>query len=333
MVLIQGDNGAGKTNLLESLCYALTGKSFRTRHDGDLLAFEKDFFRAEAIFLKDGLKKKIEIACEPKNKKSISINGKECSKSSQLFFETFIVIFSPSSSMLLKGGPGIRRHFFDRINLKINPEYSLILSKYNQTLRSRNTLLKNSFSKHFDHQLYSILTQELLRYSKLMQKERNLMLEKFNAQLDEMKKLCPLPGIEAVEWKYFPFNQKLNHSSHQLFNIESKKGVSMIGAHLDQIEVYCNQKSAKDYASEGEIKMMSIFTKLCEFQTIEKYSRVTPIMVMDDLSSELDEKNILRVLGFLSNKTQVFLSSLQPLPAKMDFTLSLEKGKSAICNH
>lgn len=331
MILFEGDNGSGKTNLLEGLYYSLTGKSFRTRHDVDLLTFDHDFFRTEVSFVKDGLKKKIEIAYELNLQRSITINGKECSRASQLFYETYAVVFSPSSSLLLKGGPGIRRHFLDRVNLKINPEYSLILSKYNQTLKSRNTLLKNSYSSYFDHQLYSILTDELLRYSNVIQSERSQMLEKFNFQLIEMKKICPLPGVETVEWKYHPFKHK-NRSSQQLFQHESKKGTSLIGAHLDQIEVYCNQKLAKDFSSEGEIKVMSIFTKLCEFQTIEKNTKVTPVMIMDDLSSELDKSNLSKVLDFVCNKTQVILSSLEPLPAKMDLVLRLEKENKVLCN-
>lgn len=325
-----GPNGSGKTNALEAIYYSLTCKSFRSRHDQDLVSFDQDFFRIETDYIKDGLKKKVKISFQKDKGKSILINEKEYPKANQLFFETNVVVFTPSSIFLIKGGPSARRHFLDRIKIKINPEYSLIMSKYKQTLQARNTLLKNISSSTMDHQMYSILTDELIRYSKLIQNERRSMLDLFNLHLKQIQLECPLPGVDVLEWSYQPFTQ-FSASLHDLLNQESRRGISIIGAHLDQVEVLYNSKLAKDFASEGETKVMTIFSKLCEFQTLEKHTKVTPIMLMDDLSSELDLSNLSKVLSFVVNKTQVFITSLQELPIKADLTLILDKSQQSLC--
>ena len=321
-----GPNGSGKTNVLEAIYYSLTCKSFRSRHDQDLISFDRDFFRIETDYTKDGLKKTIKISYQKDKSKSVLLNEKDYPRANQLFFETNVVVFTPSSSFLIKGGPNTRRHFLDRIKLKINPEFSLIMSKYKQTLQARNSLLKNISSSTMDHQMYSILTDELIRYSKLIQAERRAMLDLFNIQLKQILLECPLPGVELLEWLYEPFSN-FSSSLHDLLNIESRRGISVIGAHLDQVEVLFNSRLAKDYASEGETKIMTIFSKLCEFQTLEKNTKVTPVMLMDDLSSELDSSNLSKVLSFVVNKTQVFVSSLHELPLKADLSLNLDKSK------
>lgn len=329
-IQLLGPNGSGKTNILEAIYYSLTCKSFRSRHDQDLISFNKDYFRLETEYTKDGLKKKIKVSFQKDKSRSVQLNEKEYAKSSQLFFETNVVVFTPSSSYLIKGEPNTRRHFLDRIKLKINPEFSLIMSKYKQTLQARNSLLKNITSSTMDHQMYSILTDELIRYSKLIQSERRSMLDLFNAQLKQILLECPLSGVETLEWLYEPFSN-FSSSLRDLLNIESRRGMSLIGSHLDQLEVLFNSHLAKDYASEGETKIMTIFTKLCEFQTLEKYTKVTPVLLMDDLSSELDLNNLGKVLSFTINKTQVFVSSLNELPIKSDLSLSLDKSIQKLC--
>jgi DNA replication and repair protein RecF len=329
-IQILGPNGSGKTNILEAIYYSLTSKSFRSRHDHDLITFQQDFFRIETDYTKDGLKKRIKISFQKDKTRSIQLNDKEYPKAGQLFFETNVVVFTPSSSFLIKGGPNTRRHFLDRIKLKINPEFSLIMTKYKQTLQARNSLLKNISSSTMDHQMYSILTDELIRYSKVIQTERRAMLDLFNTQLKQILSECPLPGVDLLEWLYEPFSN-YSDSLHSLLNIESRRGISVIGAHLDQVEVLFNSRLAKDYASEGETKIMTIFSKLCEFQTLEKHTKVTPVMLMDDLSSELDLSNLSKVLSFVINKTQVFVSSLQELPLKADLSISLDKNKHKLC--
>ncbi len=332
LILFLGMNGTGKTNALEAIYYTLTGKSFRTRHDQDLVMFGKDYFRTEASYIKDGIKKKVRLAYQLEQGKSIHINEKEYQRPGQLFFETHVVVFTPASSYLIKGGPGTRRHFLDRIKLKISPEYSLILSKYNQTLKSRNVLLKNFSSKVIDQQMYQVLTDELIRYSRLIQHERSLMVQLFNDQIAIIQKECPLENAELIEWDYQPFD-KFSLSLHELHARESRKGVSLIGAHLDLIDVNCNGRLARDFSSEGEIKVMTIFSKLCEFETLEKNTKVTPVMILDDLSSELDERNLEKVLTYLSHKTQVFISSLRDLPLKPDLILSTTRNANKLCSN
>ena len=332
ITLVLGDNGSGKSNLLEAIYYALSGKSFRTRYDQEIVMFGKDFLRTEAQVIKDGLKKKIKILFQNQNGRSVEVNEKEYSKLNQLFFENHVVVFTPSSSFLVKGGPHTRRHFLDRINLKINPEFSLILSKYSQTLKARNTLLKTKSIAHMDYQLYEVLTDELIRYSKIIQNERSRMLDSFNQQMHEILQVFQAKGVNQIKWIYQPF-RKFNSSLTDLLNQESRRGISIIGSHLDIVDVSCNSYLAKSYSSEGEIKIITIFSKLCEFETIEKKTRITPILLLDDLSSELDEENLKKMLEFIKEKNQVILSSLVDLPVHAIEKIYLKKDLEKICNN
>jgi len=326
---IIGPNGSGKTNLLELIYFSLTGKGLRTTDDLDLLLTKTDFLRTESKYSKDGIAKTIKILFNKENGKDITLNGRINEKTLSLFYESNLVVFSPSSSQLIKGGPAIRRNFLDRILMKLNKEFSMILSKYAQTLRNRNAVLKRRLKESGDDHLYEILTQNIVSFSQIIQEERKKMVEIFNESIIQSTQTMNLSDLADIKFIYSPFYFTVRYFD-QLRYDEIKKGISLIGSHLDQVHVKKDDLYAKSYCSEGEQKLITFLCKLCEFKLIEKMTKNVPILLLDDLSSELDDENALKAIHSVRDRAQIFLTSLHSPILEGETNISLERNQREI---
>jgi DNA replication and repair protein RecF len=328
--LIHGPNGSGKTNFLEAIHFSLTGKSFRTKNDFNLIKSGKDFTKTDVKYLKDGQKKNIKILSSLQNGKEITINSVRREKSVSLFYETNLIIFSPSSTQIVRGEPSLKRRFLDRICLKINKEFVLILSRYNQTLKNRNAILKHHKVDLKNRNLIDLLTKELIDLGKIIQTERKNLVEKLNEET-----------IKVTSNEYFELfsNIKLIYKPTDLsspkitavFNEEIRRGITLIGAHLDDLIIDDKDLLVKDYSSDGEQKLVTIILKLCELNIIENETRNSSILLLDDLFSELDSKNSFNVISYLKDKSQIFLTSLEPMNLENMKTFQLESHKDNLC--
>lgn len=326
---IIGPNGSGKTNLLELIYFALTGKGLRTTEDIDLLFTNTNFFRTEARYNKDGISKIIKISFSKENGKDINLNGRINEKTISLFYESNVVVFSPSSSQLIKGGPSVRRNFLDRILMKITKEFSMILSKYAQTLRNRNAVLKRRLKESGDDHLYEILTQNIVSFSQIIQEERKKMIDIYNESIKLSIQTMDLPDLSEIKFVYAPFYFSARYLD-QLRSEEIKKGITLIGSHLDQIHIKKEETYVKNYCSEGEQKLITFLCKLCEFQLIEKTTKNIPILLLDDLSSELDDENALKAIHSVRDRAQIFLTSLHNPILEGETNIKLERNQREI---
>lgn len=324
-----GPNGSGKTNLLELIYFSVSGKGLRTADDMDLLNVKSDFLRTEAKYNKDGITKTIKIFINKEIGKDINLNGRINEKTITLFYETNVVVFSPASSQLIKGGPAVRRNFIDRILMKLNREYSLIMSKYSQTLRNRNAVIKRRLKEAGDDHLYEILTQSIVSFSQIIQEERKKMVDIFNESINLSIQTMDLKDLSDIKFSYSPFYFSARYFD-QLRLEEIKKGNSLIGSHLDQIHFKKEDLYIKNYCSEGEQKLIAFLCKLCEFQLIEKNTKNIPILLLDDLSSELDDENARKAIHCVRDRAQIFLSSLHDPVAEGEINLKLERNQKEI---
>ena len=308
--LIHGNNGAGKSNFLEGVHYALQGTGIRTKKDFQLLKHEAGFIRTEADIYTQDMNKNIAVSWQRESGKKITINGLENQNTSTLFEISNVVIMTPSTPELVKGGPENRRKFIDRIHAKENPSYLSILHRYSLSYRSRNLLLKRKFSEPKDKQLFETLTHTLVNLSKIIQKERTKTIEQMQETFNSICTELNLKSLQCIQLQYSPV--QLDFDYYSTTKQELARGVSLIGAHLDRIQIKRDKKSLRIYGSEGEQKITAFVLKLCEFHFLELQTKNIPVVLLDDFQSELDADNFQCMLSFLRPKAQILLTSLYP---------------------
>ena len=311
--IIYGPNGSGKTNFLEAIHFSFTGKSFRTKNDNNLIKWERDRIITEANYLKNGQKKFIKIIFSKDVGKEINLNGLNRQKFQSLFYESNLIVNTSGSVGLIKGEPSLKRHFLDRLSLKLNKEYSLILSRYNQTLKNRNALLKNYGDFKKSKNLFEILTEELINLSKIIQDERTKIVNRLNLEINKITSdFEEFKNLNRICIKYEP--EEINvEKANSLIREELKRKTTLIGSHTDNVVVVDKDFSIKDFSSEGEQKLASILLKLCEYNILEEETKNVPILLIDDITSELDSKNIELILNHFKDRSQIFITALSDL--------------------
>lgn len=293
-----GKNAQGKTNLLEAVYMCATGKSFRTSRDRELINFNKNEAYIGAAIKVDGNEKKIEIKLEKEKPKRIRINKLELNRQRELDSGLNIVMFSPDDLSLVKGSPNERRLFLDMSISQIKPIYKYNINRYNKILFQRNNLLKSDKSKNdlnnlldiFDMQLANIGTEIIISRIEYIEK-----LSKVSSSIHHRLTL----GKEALTLSYSSsinfngLNRKEMERSFlkSLMDNRSKDiatGSTSIGPHRDDINIYINNVNSRIFASQGQQRTIVLSIKLSEVEIINLDRGTYPVLLLDDVFSELD---------------------------------------------
>lgn len=304
--IIYGNNGMGKTNFLETIFLCSTGRSHRTHKISSLINFEKDsagivLYKDNGIYLD-----KISINLKKNEKKGIAINGIPLKKVSGLFGVLKTVIFSPEDMGLINDGPNARRRFMDMEICQLSRVYCYNLEQYFKVLRQRNNLLKEG-GKNIKDTLFVWNTQ-LVEYGRKI----IYMREKF------IKKILPFcksiylditGGKEVLEIVYKPestlkeFESRLNKSIERDIFYKTTHN----GPHKDDIIFKINGNDARLYGSQGQKKSAVLALKLSEINVIKEETGEMPVLLLDDILSELDSTRQRFILKNVSNM-QVILT-------------------------
>ena len=294
--LIIGKNGQGKTNIVEAIYMLSFGKSFRTSKDKEIIKFEKENLYAGGSFSKEYTKGMIEIGLS-KNKKGIKVNKIPIQKIYELLGNINVVIFSPEDLRLVKEGPKERRSFIDKEISQIVPKYYNYLTNYNKILFQRNQLLKKN---SVDLDLLSVYDESLARYGSYIYVLRRDFIKKIGKISSEMhykltnklenlvisyKNQINLTEDDTIELTYNKFLEKL--ASNRKNDIETR--TTRYGIHKDDINIYVNDLDVRLYGSQGQQRTASISLKLSEIELINQEVGEYPILILDDVFSELDE--------------------------------------------
>lgn len=317
--VIYGENAQGKTNILESIWLFTGCKSFRGAKDNELIKFNEDFAKINLVFYDNSREKKSEIVIADK-KKTASLNGVSLRSSAELIGSFYAVIFSPVHLSLIKDGPSARRRFLDTALCQLKPSYAEYLSGYKRALIQRNALLKDL---HLNSQLYDLIDtwdEQLARYSACVIKERLQYID----LLSEYSKSI-YSGISENKENFSVYysrkvNKDLSVKDIYLIEIENLKKIrkediiaktTTIGPHRDDLEILINNVSARSFGSQGQQRSCALALKLGESEIIKKVTGETPVALLDDVMSELDEKRQDYVLNHINDR-QVFLTCCDP---------------------
>lgn len=334
--VIYGENAQGKTNILEAIWLFTGCKSFRGSKDAEFIKFNEEISKINLDFSDNVRNKKSEIIIGNK-KKNVSLNGVSLRSSSELIGSFYAVIFSPSHLSLIKDGPSGRRRFLDTALCQLKPSYAEHLAGYRRALLQRNALLKDL---HLSPQLYDILDSwddQLSRYSAAVISERLKYIE----ILSQYSKQIYAGISENKESFSVTYSRNditdINISVNDLYNLERERiknarkedvlyKTTTIGPHRDDLDIFINNVSARSFGSQGQQRSCALALKLGESEIIKKITGETPVALLDDVMSELDEKRQDYVLNHINDR-QVFLTCCDPSQV-----LRLCGGKSFLIN-
>ena len=317
--VIYGENAQGKTNILEAMWLFTGCKSFRGAKDNELIKFGENFSKINLEFSDNLREKKSEIIIADK-KKNASLNGVSLRSTAELIGSFYAVIFSPVHLSLIKDGPSARRKFLDTALCQLKPSYAEHLAGYKRALVQRNALLKDL---HLNSELYDMLDtwdDQLARYSACVIKER---IQYIDLLSDYSKNIYSGISENKEDFSVF-YSKKINkdYSVKDIYlsEIENLKNsrkedifskTTTVGPHRDDLEILINNVSARSFGSQGQQRSCALALKLGESEIIKKVTGETPVALLDDVMSELDEKRQDYVLNHINDR-QVFLTCCDP---------------------
>ncbi len=314
-----GNNAQGKTNLIEAIYMCATGKSFRTNRDKEIISFDKDEGYVGIDICIVNYNKFIEVKLHRDKPKRIRINKTELETYKDLNSGLNVVVFTPEDLRIVKGGPRERRSFLDDGISQIKPLYSYNINKYKKILFQRNNLLRSSRFKRdlkdlldvFDNQIVKIGTSIILdRYEYL--KKLNSIGFHIHSEITDKKEDLNLKFMTNV-----PILKDRLEMERAYLNLMKKNlardieySTSGIGPHRDDIEMQINGKDARIYGSQGQQRTIILSIKLSEVELLKLEKGTYPVLLLDDVFSELDENRRAFLISFFKD-IQTFITTTE----------------------
>lgn len=300
--ILYGDNAQGKTNILESIYISGTTKSHKSSKDREIIKIGKDEAHIRMFIERDHATHKIDMHLKKNKPKGVAIDGIPIKKSSELFGIVNLVFFSPEDLGIIKNGPADRRRFIDLELCQLDKLYLYDLSNYNKIISQRNNLLKQiSFNRNLLDTL-NVWNVQLVHYGNKIIERRSLFIEQLNEILyDIHSKLSG--GREKLRIKYEPNVTKEEFSKKLDSSIERDIALKMthIGPHRDDLSFLDGDLDLRKYGSQGQQRTAALSLKLAEIGLVKKIIKDNPILLLDDVLSELDRNRQNYLLDSISD--------------------------------
>ncbi|HIU31210.1 MAG TPA: DNA replication/repair protein RecF [Candidatus Caccousia avistercoris] len=311
--VIWGDNAQGKTNLLEAVWLFTGGRSFRGARDGELVALGQEEAALRLSFYSQERQQEARITLRG-GRRSAVLNGVPKRGMAELVGSFCAVIFSPEHLSLVKGGPAERRAFLDSALCQVKPPYASVFARYQHTLSQRNALLKD-IPRHPElMDTLSIWDERLCRYGEVMVRERGRYLEQFSQAAAEF--YAGISGNrEQLSLQYQPSHQgTLAEALAASRREDVRSGHTTAGPHRDDVAVSLSGLQARAFASQGQQRSIVLAMKLAEARLLARACGEEPVVLLDDVLSELDASRQDYLLNSLHGR-QVFLTCCEPQAA------------------
>lgn len=318
--VIIGENAQGKTNLLEAIYLLAFTKSYRTPRDYELIQWNNEFAKLTSLIQKKGNDTPIEMIIF-KGGKKVKLNHIEQQKLSNYIGALNIVMFAPEDLTLVKGPPHIRRRFIDMELGQIQPTYIYHLGQYQKVLKQRNHLLKKlQRDKQPDTTFLTVLTEQLVSHAVVILKKRFEFIEllrkwaipihlKLSRELETLKIQYNATIDVSEQEKEEKIEEKYIEKFNSIKQNEIDRGVTLIGPHRDDLTFFINNKDVKLFGSQGQQRTTALSIKLAEIDLIYNETGEYPILLLDDVLSELDDYRQTHLLNTIQGKVQTFVST------------------------
>lgn len=287
--MIYGNNAQGKTNILEALFLAATTKSHKNAKDREMIRLGSDEAHIRVILEKKGSEQKIDMQLRKSRGKGIAVNGSRIKKSSELMGILNVVFFSPEDLNIIKNGPDVRRRFIDMELCQLDPVYFHDLSAYRKALVQRNKLLKQIYYDASLKGTLDIWDEKLVEYGKRIISAR----KKFNRNLTEFVEEISSEltgGKETIRSDYSPNTEEESYENDLKSARESDLRLfsTSRGPHRDDLLFYDNGTDLKKFGSQGQQRTGALSLKLAQIRLVKMITGDTPVLLLDDVMSELD---------------------------------------------
>lgn len=315
-----GENAQGKTNLIESIYFLAMSRSHRTARDRELIRWDSEFAKVNGKLKKKSHSVPMEIILS-KRGKIAKLNHLEQKKLSNYIGQLNVILFAPEDLSLVKGSPSIRRKFIDMELGQMNKIYLHHLTQYQQILRQRNQFLKQAkYDPKYDQVYLDVLTEqvaaegaEVLFYRFKFVNQLNIWAQQVQTDISNHKEKLEIRyktiseitdelNIEEIFTKL-----KENYESSQKQEID--QGTTILGPHRDDLIFYVNDRNVQTYGSQGQQRTTALSLKLAEIELMNEVTGEYPILLLDDVLSELDDNRQTHLLNSIQNKVQTFITT------------------------
>lgn len=287
--ILYGDNAQGKTNILEAVYLSATTKSHKGSKDKDMIRFGNEEAHIRTYLDKDNLENRVDMHLRSARSKGIAINGKKIKKAAQLLGLLNVVFFSPEDLSIIKNGPGERRRFVDMELCQLDSFYLYNLNHYNKIVNQRNKLLKDLVFHPELKETLSIWDAQLVSFGSKIIERRAVFAEQLNEMtIDIHKKLSG--GRETLKMIYEPdvsmedFEEKCRRNQERDVRLKQ----TTTGPHRDDFSFMIGDVDIRKFGSQGQQRTAALSLKLSEIELVKKISKDKPVLLLDDVLSELD---------------------------------------------
>lgn len=306
--ILYGENANGKTNLIEAINMAATSKSHRLSKDSEIIRLGQEDGHIHLAFIKDGIDETIDMHLRIKGNKAIAINKMGIKKLNELFGMIHVIMFSPEDLGLIKNGPKERRRFIDLELSQLNPLYMYYLSHYYKVLKQRNKLLKDSRHNTELMDLIDVFDLQLVEYGSRIIDMREDFIDALNPVYHE-KHFHISGGKEDVQLFYEKnvtsdtYYDKLKNRLERDLMLKT----TSVGPHRDDLKFVMNDIDLRRFGSQGQQRTAALSLKLSEIELVKSQIDDTPILLLDDVLSELDHHRQQYLTSHLSD-IQTFIT-------------------------
>ncbi len=336
-----GENAQGKTNLLESIFFLSVNRSFRTKNDYELANFNRSCFVLKGAFVKDNFNHTIQVNYQQNKRLKVIVNDNQVNRFDNI--QNYpVVVFSPDDLQIVSEGPSVRRRFINLEASRLNSVYLKELRDYQRVLNHRNHVLKEKISRFlindqlapWDQSLITLgvnLVRARVEIIKALEKEA----QHFFNEITLAKEMLSLEYASTIT--YVTDKEEMKKLFYQDLldrrNQELKRFSTLLGPHLDDIKIMINGYEARRFSSQGQKRTAALALKMGEISLFKQKNNISPIILLDDVFSELDHERKLKLLNFISENagqciitTAVDLSGLIQKINKEHKLLTISRG-------
>ncbi len=287
--ILYGDNAQGKTNILEAVYLSATTKSHKGSKDKDLINFASEEAHIRTYVVKDGLENRVDMHLRKNKSKGIAINGQKIKKAADLLGLLNVVFFSPEDLSIIKNGPSERRRFVDMELCQLDSVYLHNLNHYNKIVNQRNRLLKDLYAKPGLKDTLFLWDSQLVAFGQKIIERRNTFISQLNEIIYGLH-LKLTGGKEELQIVYEPdvmaldFEEKLQKCQERDIRLKQ----TSIGPHRDDFSFAVGTVDIRKFGSQGQQRTAALSLKLAEIELVKKMTKDVPLLLLDDVLSELD---------------------------------------------
>ena len=315
-----GKNAQGKTNVLESIYFLAITKSHRTHNELNMINNNKLFTKISATYLNDRNDlNMLSILLNEKGKK-VEVNNIVQKRISNYLSRLNVIMFCPDDLEIVKGSPSIRRKFLNVELSQLNNDYLLHLKEYNLLLKQRNEYLKQKNNAKFNKTYFDIITKNLIKKNICIVRKRYDFIKEINEYLSDIFNKIFGCGKLVINYKSFIEQEDLEKENiediifekyEKVFTNELLQKTSLLGCHKDDFKLLLNDLNVTEFCSQGQQRLSILSLKLAEIEVFIRNRNINPIILLDDIFSELDESKKNNIIKYFNKNVQIFITTTE----------------------